>query len=210
MQFNFPSLVYKNTVQGIESSVVNEHSGGNYVVNLKYTFYIKRQGILKRWDAIYSNFPNLGDMKTEVKFYRYIKRDRTKIIDPTNYKGYIAEGEPGFRLSPLVASPFKKNKRSGKNVVNEYIHVTITKPLIFVTDIREEMTRVMKLRSFIYAENTRLASVDRINGIMGQPVLPEYNPEDLDELLNREKRVHGQMVGDGLRRHGDSHYGLSV
>lgn len=200
MDYKFPKITFNHSVHGISSSVVNEFEGDKLVVNMVYVFYVKRKGILKRWDAIKSNFPNLGDMITTVERYRCLKRDKTKLLDDNHFMGYIDSSDPKFeQFQSSRPSPFLQNKKTGKNVVNESLMVTIRKPLLFLTNIRDEMERVMKVRDFIYAENTRLAAVDRINKLMGNQVMPEFQPDDLERLEYLVRNNGSMNVDDGLR-----------
>lgn len=212
MQYSFASPTYKTRTHGIDSSVVNStEPDGRVVVNLVYTFFVKRKGILKRWNAIYENFPNLGDMKTDVEFYRCIKRNKDRQLDPTNIRGYVEKGDTNWKTNggAYIAHPFLKHKKTAINIVHETIKVTITKPLIFVSSIRDELERVMKVRDFITAENTRLAAVDKINKIMNKPTMPEYQEADL-ERLQRLEMNKGYSNGDGFKGDGSPDYLIGI
>lgn len=182
VKYKVPKIELSKKVYGIHFTIsdggLNMDEGGN---NLVYSFFIKRKGIIKRWSAIKDNLPNLGDINISHEFIRNIRKDTSKIYDSSSLSGIISSDDITFKdkLSKMPGHPYLKHKKTYLNLVDEYVYVVVKKPMLFSTDFRSEFIRILKLRDFIYAENTRLSAVDKISALMGGPVIPEYEEDKL-------------------------------
>lgn len=189
---------------GIHMELVTRLEKGNEPRNyLEFKFNVKRKGILKRWELIESQLPDMGIIQVENNPVRFVDRiPIKKLIERKEHGRYkfICEARPSEAKNSGYIREGKlrlRNSQTGEFSIGEMLRLTVSIPFMFSMNIAEELDRVMELRKMIFALNSVIVANERVKAIKGETLLQEFEPQVLSNLVNKGNYWGNDEVTEG-------------
>lgn len=187
-----PAIKFEQKIYGINMRMESSHFLDRQETNLVFKFYLKRDGILKRWDQIRSLLHEVDHSKMRVgreRTFSYFKKKEVTALKARSKYSCTRNFSPTFEGSDSLYGDScgdkdlqKRETSNGNFKVNETLEVIVEVPLSHLINFTDEYIKVSKLRNQILAINAKIKAEDRLNSIQGKSVTPEYEPKRLEHM----------------------------